>query len=245
MTHLLVSVRSAEEARAALEGGVDWIDVKEPSRGSLGAADSDTIAAIVREIAGRKPVSVALGELIDWRGNLLDWSGVAAVKLGLAGCGNRRDWQAELEKIWSAVPDHVMRVAVAYADWQLAAAPPLEKVVEFAERSHCGALLIDTWNKSAGALPSHLRADELARIVARVKQAGMLAVVAGSLDRGSLPAARRARPDYIAVRGAVCRGSRSGPLDRGLVREWRELVHGGGANGDHNASPEESVAAEA
>ena len=35
---LLVSVRSAEEARAALEGGAALIDVKEPSRGSLGSA---------------------------------------------------------------------------------------------------------------------------------------------------------------------------------------------------------------
>ena len=35
----LVSVRSPEEALAALEGGADLIDVKEPSRGPLGAAD--------------------------------------------------------------------------------------------------------------------------------------------------------------------------------------------------------------
>ena len=34
---LLVSVRSAAEARAALSGGADIIDAKEPSLGSLGA----------------------------------------------------------------------------------------------------------------------------------------------------------------------------------------------------------------
>ena len=35
---LLVSVRSAAEAITALEAGADVIDVKEPSRGALGAA---------------------------------------------------------------------------------------------------------------------------------------------------------------------------------------------------------------
>ncbi len=39
MTRLLVSVRSAAEAEIALSAGADLIDVKEPSRGSLGAAD--------------------------------------------------------------------------------------------------------------------------------------------------------------------------------------------------------------
>ena len=33
---LLVSVRSAEEVSAALAGGADIIDAKEPERGSLG-----------------------------------------------------------------------------------------------------------------------------------------------------------------------------------------------------------------
>ena len=40
MTGLLVSVRSASEARVALAAGVDVIDVKEPNRGSLGAAST-------------------------------------------------------------------------------------------------------------------------------------------------------------------------------------------------------------
>ena len=45
---LLVSVRSAAEALAALAGGADVIDVKEPNQGSLGAADDDTISGCRR-----------------------------------------------------------------------------------------------------------------------------------------------------------------------------------------------------
>ena len=63
MTRLLVSVRSAAEAEAALRGGADVIDVKEPGRGPLGRADDAVIADVVRLVAGRRPVSAALGEL--------------------------------------------------------------------------------------------------------------------------------------------------------------------------------------
>ena len=57
---LLVSVRSAAEAITALEAGADVIDVKEPSRGALGAADCETIAAVVRAVAGRAPLRLHL-----------------------------------------------------------------------------------------------------------------------------------------------------------------------------------------
>jgi uncharacterized protein (UPF0264 family) len=63
MMNLLVSVRSAAEAAAALAGGAGLIDVKEPARGALGRADAAVIAAVVRAVGGRRPVSAALGEL--------------------------------------------------------------------------------------------------------------------------------------------------------------------------------------
>ena len=46
---LLVSVRTIEEARAALAGGADIIDIKEPTRGSLGRADEAVLTSIARD----------------------------------------------------------------------------------------------------------------------------------------------------------------------------------------------------
>ncbi|MBW3542589.1 MAG: (5-formylfuran-3-yl)methyl phosphate synthase [Planctomycetes bacterium] len=64
-----MSVRSAAEARAAVAGGCDILDVKEPRRGSLGMADTATIAdvlAVARERQPAWPVTAALGETTEW-----------------------------------------------------------------------------------------------------------------------------------------------------------------------------------
>src|SRR5262245_40260453 len=63
--NLLVSVRSVEEAEAALAGGAGLIDVKEPNNGALGFAGVEVIAAVLRMVAAQRPVSAALGELSD------------------------------------------------------------------------------------------------------------------------------------------------------------------------------------
>ncbi len=71
MPQLLVSVRNAAEAIAAVEGGADIIDVKEPNRGSLGCAAPAVIreiGAVVRgSLFSQRPLSVALGELTEWK----------------------------------------------------------------------------------------------------------------------------------------------------------------------------------
>src|SRR5262249_31147267 len=68
---LLVSVRTVSEAEAALAGGCDVLDVKEPDRGAMGMADHGTIKAIAAradEEHSTLPMSVALGEACEWDG---------------------------------------------------------------------------------------------------------------------------------------------------------------------------------
>lgn len=85
---LLVSVRSVIEAEAAIQGGCDLLDLKEPSRGALGPVDFETMEQVVERFGASGhtalncrpekpaagilspvqpvPVSVALGELRDF-----------------------------------------------------------------------------------------------------------------------------------------------------------------------------------
>lgn len=65
LTRLLVSIRDAAEAKLAMEAGVDLIDVKDPSRGSLGDASRKTLFEIRDVVGNALPCSAACGELVD------------------------------------------------------------------------------------------------------------------------------------------------------------------------------------
>jgi uncharacterized protein (UPF0264 family) len=218
---LLVSVRSAAEARTALGGGADVIDVKEPSRGSLGAADLSTIRAVVRAVAGRAPVSAAAGELGDWP--TAAWprpvpAGVTLVKLGLAACGPIADWPTRWRDAIAALAGAARPVAVAYADWRAAEAPDPRHVLAEAVAIGCPALLVDTWDKSSGTLLDHWPLDELGQFVSQVHDQHIAPVLAGSLAGSTLLAAARLGPRLIAVRGAVCEAGRGSTISLASVQ---------------------------
>ena len=61
---LLVSVRDAHEAHAALAGGADIIDAKEPALGPLAPVEPETLRAICAAVPPAVALSVALGDAI-------------------------------------------------------------------------------------------------------------------------------------------------------------------------------------
>jgi uncharacterized protein (UPF0264 family) len=226
MTRLLVSVRSAAEAEAALEGGAHLIDVKEPSRGPLGKADDRTIADVVRVAAGRRPVSASFGELADgWGWPAPQAAGLAYGKWGLAGCtaGDRAAaWPYELEgavqDIRCEFPD-CRPVAAAYADWRRARAPAPVEVCAFAVRLRLGALLFDTWEKDGSTLLDWLPPPALRPLIDVCRAGGLRVALAGSLRAEEIRALQPLQPDWFAVRGAVCQGrQRTAAVDAGKVR---------------------------
>jgi len=229
MTRLLVSVRSAAEARDALAAGVDLVDLKEPLRGALGAVDWEVAAEVALLAAGRTPLSMALGELMDGGTDTVHTvpPGVAYVKLGMAGAAIQADWPRRWRTALAPLPDCAAPVAVVYADWRNAHAPRPNDVLAQGRELGCGALLVDTWRKSAGGLLDCITSRELADLLSSARAAGMLGVVGGSLTWDTVAPVLDLAPDYVAVRGAVCRGSRLEALDGKLVERWVERVHGG------------------
>jgi (5-formylfuran-3-yl)methyl phosphate synthase len=215
---LLVSVRSAAEARAALVGGADWIDIKEPNRGALGAADPETIADVLREVAGRRPVSAAAGEWnaaggIDWRA----FPELARIKLGLAGGADETDVWRQVEAFAKRLPRREMLVLTACADYSAARSPCPADVLARSSQLGLEMLLVDTFDKSAGTLFDALGADQLRELIEQARQLGIGVVLAGSLSGDALTAAYELCPAMVGVRGAVCRGGRNGEIDAALV----------------------------
>lgn len=237
MTRLLVSVRSAREARAALAGGADIIDVKEPLRGSLGRAEATVWREVIEAVGEAAPLSVALGELGDLELGIGDLSEVGFAKVGLAGCQNDPNWRKRLRQLWQSLPRPVQPVAVMYADWQQAEAPAPEAILEVAAEHGTRHLLVDTYVKSAGRLLDHWPLEELVRFAARVAAKDQKLVLAGSLDAASVVKLRPLHPWAIAVRGAVCRSGREGTVDAALVRELKVLAAKEPAQASRHALP--------
>lgn len=229
MTRLLVSVRDADEAMDAVAAGVDLIDLKEPRNGPLGAVDFDTMATAGDRVAGRRPMSVALGELADF-----DFEhprrpppGIDYFKLGLAGQSENPTWRRSLATAVEALSGPARGVAVVYADWRAAVAPAPEDVLRAARDLRLGAVLVDTWNKSAGGLLDLWLLDEVATIVAAIQETSALAVIAGGLTANAIVRILPLAPDYVAVRSAVCLESREGRLSFELAEQLARVVHAG------------------
>src|SRR5690606_25147806 len=123
--------------------------------GSLGAADRDVIADVIHCVAGRAPVSAALGELVEANDRLSLPAGLHYAKLGLARCALDRDWPARWADRLAALGADISPVAVAYADWSTAAAPDPRQVLHHAAEIGCRIILLDTYNKRHGTLMDH------------------------------------------------------------------------------------------
>lgn len=228
MTKLLVSVRNAEEARAALAGGADVVDVKEPRRGALGPADP----AVWREIQGvvedQATTSVALGELLSEAVELLarEASGFTFAKVGLTVCARESRWKSRWESVVHALPRGVLAVPVAYADEQAAQSPKLREVLELAMMAPARLMLIDTYNKSGGRLVDHLTFDALAKLSGEADACGVQLVLAGSLQLDDVERLLELAPAYLGVRGAACIGGRDGAVDVARVKSLAKRISG-------------------
>jgi uncharacterized protein (UPF0264 family) len=229
MTRLLVSVRSGAEANEALVGGAHVIDAKEPQSGSLGKVSARRLVDIRQATAGRVILSAACGELLDDRdddpessndseSSLSVLAGYHLAKVGLSRCAKFPDWQHRWSQFSSRLPKGVSLVAVAYADYRWACAPSPKAIIAGAAKLGCDWLLVDTFDKSRGHLFSHLSDGDLAEIMRGARKSGMHVTLAGSLTEETIPRAVQLEPDLIAVRGAACRGGRTGKISSELVR---------------------------
>src|SRR5437868_3326316 len=91
---LLVSVSNAAEAAAAVAGGADVIDAKDPLAGALGAVAVTTLCDIHAAVAGARPVTAAIGDAADEAATertayTFAAAGATLVKVGFAGITSR------------------------------------------------------------------------------------------------------------------------------------------------------------
>jgi (5-formylfuran-3-yl)methyl phosphate synthase len=232
---LLISVRSRTEADCALAAGVDILDVKEPSLGSLGMARIDDITEIATAadiVSGKIPLSVALGEISDWTDSGVFPQlphGVMFAKLGLSGCAADPNWQAEWLRVRAGFQlnssSKLRWVAVAYADASGAKSPCVLDVLSAAIETDCAGLLIDTFTKDGRRLNDEIDESLLFQLADNCHEAGLFLALAGRLNYESLPFLKNANADVIGIRSAACRGSdRTLQLDTARITEFQNEI---------------------
>jgi uncharacterized protein (UPF0264 family) len=222
--HLLVSVVDAGEARVAAAAGADVIDVKDPSRGALGAAAPHVVRAVREATPPHLPVSVALGDGPFAPAAAATLAGAAAasgavfVKLGLRATSPAAA-SASLRAARGSLPEGVRLVAAGFADFDRAGAPHPRDLPALAAAAGARGCLLDTAVKDGRGLFHWLGEAELTAFVASCRAQGLLSALAGSLRVEDLARLVPVGPDLVGVRGAACVGDRvSGRVDAERVR---------------------------
>jgi (5-formylfuran-3-yl)methyl phosphate synthase len=229
---LLVSVVDPAEARLAVAGGVDIVDVKNPAEGSLGAPAPGVIAQVRDALPAALELSVAIGDLPSLPGTAAlaalgaARSGAAAVKVGLWGASTVEEAVAVLRAVREAVDGEAAVVATTYADAARVPSRPLppSALVGAARAAGVRGCLLDTAIKDGRGLLSWLGPDALADLVAEAHGAGLEIALAGALRAEDLPAVRATGADIAGVRSAACRdGGRTAALDPERIARLRAV----------------------
>ena len=225
---LLVSVRNAGEAAAALEGGADIVDAKEPDAGPLGAVSLAMLRAIVCTSGSTRPVTAALGDAADeavvarLARTFVD-AGAQSIKIGLAGVDDEARATVLIRSAARAA-GAARVVAVAYADYRSAGSLTPDQVLRVSTHAGVAGVLLDTFDKRGPGLRGLMPLPALVDWVAAAHETGLMTALAGRLVAPDVAALATTGADVIGVRGAACDGGRSGRLCADRVRRLHALA---------------------
>jgi (5-formylfuran-3-yl)methyl phosphate synthase len=229
---LMISVVSPAEARDALSGGAEILDIKNPAQGSLGAQSP----AVIRDIKDLTPANIEISAAIGDMPNLPGTAALAAfgaatcgadyVKVGLRGPRNETDALLLLREVQKSVCDfRTSVIAAAYADFDRAGTLDPSRLPDIAARAGVRGCLIDTAVKDGHTLFDFLNPQALRAMIGWAHAAGLLFGIAGALREEDLSLARELGADVVGLRTAACRNNRrNGPLDAEKVRQLHRIL---------------------
>lgn len=235
---LLISVKNVEEAREAIEGGADIIDVKNPLEGSLGA----NFPWVISRVSGmshesERLSSAAVGDVLFKPGSAslaalgAAVSGADYVKAGLM-VGSKDEGVEVMKAVKNAVKskityfgENVKVVAAGYADWERMLCVSVEDIPEIAMSSGADAVMIDTAIKDGKSLLDIINEDELRNFVEISHEHGLEVALCGSIRKENIPVIKRLGADIVGIRGAACSNfDRGKNVNSVLVEEIKKIV---------------------
>lgn len=230
---LLVSPMNMEEAQAALAGGADILDVKNPKEGSLGANFPWVIRSVADLAKGRVPVSATIGDL-DFKPGTASLAALGAassgadyVKAGLLGVKTEGQAEEMLKAIVRAVKDldpEKKVVASGYSDYLRVGSISPMLLPAAAARAGADVVMVDTAKKDGKPTFDFMKEEDLSDFIKLGHSFDLEVALAGSIGFPHLEELARLQPDIIGVRGIVCGGDRRSAVREDLVVKVKSAI---------------------
>lgn len=206
MSQLLISVTSVEEARIALACGADFIDLKDPNQGALGALPLDAIKQITHFVHAQGEhaahmISATIGDLPMQASLILEnviqlaRTQVDIIKIGFFEASN---YQACLSALQPIAESGQKLIAVLFAEYQYPA-----DLIEAIKNAGFYGVMLDTAVKNGATLFDYYSQEELKRLVDEIVAKDLIFGLAGSLNVQHVALVKCFNPDFIGFRGGV------------------------------------------
>lgn len=226
---LMVSVQNVEEAREALAGGADIVDVKNLQEALVGSAHPSIVKQVRDAVPSGHHASVTLGVVPNQAGTVamaVYTAGVldaTSVKVGFM----KSEYKEAVDTLQAARKAlegfRTKLIGSLFADNGLYDGLDPRCMVRLAAEGQCDGFLVDTLTKDGRNLFDFLDEAALRDMVFEGKEAGMSTALSGHLRVQDLDELARINPDIVGVRGAVCaKGDRTSGVHRDAVAAFRK-----------------------
>lgn len=229
---LLVSVRNAAEAGAAVIGGAEIIDAKEPmATSSIAPVSALKLREIRDEVPSTIKMSAALGD-VTRTSDLDDALGriqvpLAFVKLGFRAVDDAtvvRQLLRDAVRRAAELPGKPAVIAVAYADYaRVHSLSPME-LPRIVTETGADGLLLDTACKDMGSTFQLLTPPFLEVLSDRCEAEELTLAIGGGLGKDDVERASAFGATIFGVRGAACDGGRNGTVREALVSDLAQAI---------------------
>ena len=229
---LMVSVQDLYEAKQALMGGADIVDVKNLQEALVGSAHQNVVKQVREAVPSAHHASVTLGVVPDQVGTV-------AMAVYAAGC-----LDATSVKVGFRVSNYQPALTTLKASKEALAGTKTKLIgslfadnmlhnggldpdlmVQLAQESDCDGFLIDTLVKDGRNLFDFIPENRLKEMVIEGKELGMSTALSGHLKMSDIDELSRINPDIVGVRGAVCqKGDRDSRVHWESVQEFRKQL---------------------
>ena len=231
---LLISVRDELELQLLRAHPVKYIDLKEPSRGSLGCPSPNRISGFLHQFAkvfdhpAEQPrLTLACGDLDESEccpvapeyAPAFQW-----LKVGVLSSRQLQELGPRLAA-WRASSNRPQHwVPCFYADLHAGNIDEFERFVEAACHQQLRAVLIDTKHKNGRSTLDAFTPHRLAEMIRRANHSGLPVMVAGGLRSPEVSLVHECGAAIIGVRSAICaKGLRQHGIDSDRLQAlWRE-----------------------